>query len=41
MQIWDIEKAGCISTLDWGCDSILQVRLNPTENYIGLCTGID
>lgn len=41
MQIWSYERTKPVTTFEWGADSILQIKYNPSEHNLLAGTGID
>ena len=41
VQIWNYQRSIPVSTFEWGADSILKVKFNPSEVNLIASTGID
>jgi WD repeat and SOF domain-containing protein 1 len=41
VQIWNYERSHPIETFDWGIDSVVKVRFNPSETNLLLGTSLD
>lgn len=41
VQIWSYERTKPISTFEWGVDTVLKVKYNPSEHNLLAGTGID
>jgi len=41
IQLWNYNRSQPISRIEWGADSVLAVKYNPSEENIIASTGID
>lgn len=41
VEVWDLNKSAAVNKFSWGSDTIIKVKINPVEQDLILCSGID